>query len=67
MVASLVGEHRPWACGLQQLQHAGTVVMDCGLKSTGSVVVAHGLSCPMACGIFPDQGSNLCPLPWQAG
>ena len=28
--------------------------------------MAHGLSCSAACGIFPDQGSNLCPLPWQA-
>ena len=27
---------------------------------------AHGLSCSEACGIFPDQGSNLCPLHWQA-
>jgi len=26
--------------------------------STGSVVVAHGLSCSLACGIIPDQGSN---------
>ena len=24
-----------------------------------SVVVAHGFSCPRACGIFQDQGSNL--------
>ena len=24
-----------------------------------SVVVAHGLSCSLACGIFPDPGSNL--------
>ena len=24
----------------------------------GSIVVAHKLSCSMACGIFPDQGSN---------
>ena len=31
-----------------------------------SVVVAQGLSCPKACGVFPDQGSNLCPLHWQA-
>ena len=31
-----------------------------------SVVVVHGLDCPMACGIFPDQGLNLCPLHWQA-
>ena len=42
------------ACGLQQLWH------------TGSVVVAHGLSCSVACGIFPDQGQNPCPLHWQA-
>ena len=26
----------------------------------GSVVVAHGLSCSTACGIFPGQGLNLC-------
>ena len=32
----------------------------------GSVVVARGLSCPVACGVFPDQGLNLCPLHWQA-
>ena len=31
----------------------------------GSVVEAYGLSCPMACGIFQDQGSNPCPLHWQ--
>ena len=36
------------------------------LRSTGSVVVAHGPSCSSACGIFPDQGSNPCPLHWQA-
>ena len=28
--------------------------------------VAHGPSCSAACGIFPDQGSNPCPLHWQA-
>ena len=27
-----------------------------------SVVVAQGLSCSAACGIFPDQELNLCPL-----
>ena len=26
----------------------------------------HRLSCSTACGIFPNQGSNPCPLPWQA-
>ena len=30
----------------------------------GSVVVVHGLSCSMAFGIFPDQGSNPCLLNW---
>ena len=29
-------------------------------------VAVHRLSCSTACGIFPDQGSNLCPLHWQA-
>ena len=29
-----------------------------GLQSTGSVAVVHRLSCPMACGIFPDQGQT---------
>ena len=28
--------------------------------------MVHGLSCSVACGIFPDQDSNLCPLHWQA-
>ena len=37
-----------------------------GSRHAGSVVVAHGPSCSVACGIFPDQGSNLCPLRWQA-
>ena len=33
-----------------------------GSRHAGSVVVAHGPSCFAARGIFPDQGSNLCPL-----
>ena len=37
-----------------------------GSRCAGSVLVAHGLSCSVACGIFPDQGSNLCSLHWQA-
>ena len=37
-----------------------------GSRRAGSVVVAHGLSCSAACGIFPDQGSNPCVLHWQA-
>ena len=41
----------------------GSVVAAPGLWST---VTAHGLSCFSACGIFPDQGLNLCLLHWQA-
>ena len=43
------------------------------LCAQASIVWAHGLSChaawaqlPCSIWIFPDQGSNLCPLPWQA-
>ena len=52
--------------GLQQMQHMGSVVFVPGLESTGSVFVAHRLRCYVACGIFPDQGLNLCLLHWQA-
>ena len=37
-----------------------------GSRRAGSVTVAHGPSCSAACGILPDQGSNPCPLHWQA-
>ena len=35
-------------------------------RRAGSVVVAHGASRSAACGIFPDQGLNPCPLHCQA-
>ena len=37
-----------------------------GSRCAGSAIVAHGPSCSAACGILPDQGSNPCPLHWQA-
>ena len=37
-----------------------------GSRHAGSAIVAHGPSCSVACWIFPDQGSNPCPLHWQA-
>ena len=37
-----------------------------GSRRAGSVIVAHGPSCSAACGIFPDRGTNPCPLQWQA-
>ena len=43
---------------LQQLEHHE-------LRSTVSVVVARGLSCSAACGIFLDQESNPSVLLWQ--
>ena len=49
----LVAGHGSRVCGLSSSQ-----ALECGL------IVAHGLRCPMACGIFPEQGSNLCPLHW---
>ena len=42
-----------------------SVVVAPGLWRAGSVVVEHGLSCPAAYGIFPDQGLNPRPLCWQ--
>ena len=65
MVASLV-ERGIQVHGLRSLQHRGSVVSAPRLQRTGSVAVAHGLSCSLACGIFLDQGSNLCLLHWQA-
>ena len=35
-------------------------------RCTLSVVFAHRLCCSTACGVFLDQGSNLCPLLWQS-
>ena len=31
-------------------------------RHLGSVVAVQGLNWPMACGIFPDQGLDRCPL-----
>ena len=51
-------------CGVWtlQLRCVGSVVAAHGLQSAwASVVAVPGLSCSAARGIFPDQGSNLCP------
>ena len=44
----------------------GLLLRSTGSSRAGSVIVAHGPSCSAACGVFPDQGSNPCPLHWQA-
>ena len=50
-------------CGL--LLAVASLVAEHGLQSTGSIVVAHGLSSSVTCGIFFHQGSNLRLLHWQ--
>ena len=55
VMASPVAEHGlkgAWA----------SVVMVPGLQSTGPIAMAHELRCSTACGIFLDQGLNLCLL-----
>lgn len=47
---SLVATHRLGSCDSQ------------ALGTGASVVGEHGLSCSVACEIFPGQGSKLCPL-----
>ena len=54
-VASLIAQHGLWGMWALEVEVPA-------LQSTGSIVVVHGLRCSVACGIFPDQGSNLCLL-----
>ena len=54
------------SCGVWS-SHCGSFSC-CGmwaLGCDGSVVVAYGLSCSVAYGIFLDQRLNPCPLHWQ--
>ena len=51
--------------GLQELEHVGSGVVTPGFYSIGSIIVARGFSCSLACGTFPSQGSNPCHLHWQ--
>ena len=54
------------SCSGGLLIEVASLVVEHGLQvHTSSVVATHGLSCPGACGIFPDQGLNPCPLQWQ--
>ena len=52
--------------GFSNCRHVGSLAVVPRLRSTVSVVVAQGLSCSAACGIFQDQGFNPCLLHWQA-
>ena len=58
VVASLVAER------LVQGEQASAAVA-LGFCNAGSVVLLQGLSCPASCGVFSNQGLNLCHLFWQ--
>ena len=61
-----VGFSLQWPLLLRSTGSRHVGFSSCGSRAPESVVVAHGLSCSAACGILPDQGSNPCPLHWQA-
>ena len=56
-------------CGAQALEQASfssCCMWAHRLQNIGSVVMAQRPSCPAACGILPDQGSNCHPLHCRA-
>ena len=64
-------------CGVRALHCGGSSFRSTGSRCMGlsscsralercSVIVECGLSCSAACGIFPDQGWNPCPLHYKA-
>ena len=53
-------------CGAWASHYRSLLLRNTGSRRAGSAIVAHGPSHSAACGIFPDQGSNPCPLHWQA-
>ena len=60
------GGHSSSRCVRRTSHYHGLSLRSTGSRRAGSVIVAHEPSCSAACGIFPDQGSNPCPLHWQA-
>ena len=64
LVAASGGHSSSRCTGLSLLQPL--LLRSTSSRRAGSVIVAHRPSCSAACGILPDQGSNPCPLHWQA-
>ena len=52
-------------CGAQVPGAHAAAVEAPGLREWAQELWFADFSCSMLCGIFPDQGSNLCPLHWQ--
>ena len=59
------GDHSSSRCAGPSLSRP-LLLRSTGSRRAGSAIVAHGSSRSAACGILPDQGSNPCPLHWQA-
>ena len=61
---SLVVVSRGYSGCCAQVSHCGffSCCRTWALGLMGSIVAAHELSCSVACGIFLNQGSNLCLL-----
>ena len=58
-------DHRPSSCGSRGLDHRPSNCGSQGLAHRPSSWALR-LSFSMTCGIFPNQESNLCLLPWLA-
>ena len=63
---SSCGKGGPFFIAVRRSLIIAALLRSTGSRRTGSAIVAHGPSCSSACGIFPDQGPNPCPLHWQA-
>ena len=64
-LVAVSGDHSSSRCAGLSLSRP-LLLRSTGSRRADSVVVAHGPSCSAACGIFPDQDLNPCPLHWQA-
>ena len=63
IAASLVAEHR---LQMRRLSSRDSQAQPLHGMWDPPAVVTHRPSRSTACGILPDQGSNPCPLHWQA-
>ena len=64
LLAATGGHSSSWCTGLSLSRPL--MLWSTGSRHAGSAIVTHGPSHSAACGIFPDQSSNPCPLHWQA-
>ena len=52
-------------CGVRASPCGGFPRLSTGPRVRGLRFAVNGLSCPKACGVFPEQGSNPDPLLWR--